>query len=318
MAEAELGNKDPNAIENFSASIDRQELGELEGISAPWPLTNKFLGRLGPGEVTVFAGTEGAGKTWFIVELMAHAHDLGKKWAYMPLEGDMNSYMRRFLAHKARDWSVNDTGRESAAAARDAMSKHGSWLNDVRKRIYKNPRLPSGNAAFGDISAVPDIPYTRMIDWVAKSAIVRDLVVIDPITMLDFDIDEHGNKINTYEGQNDFIKRLVATIAGKKCHVVIVLHYSKGTNNVQGGADCTRFAHNVIKLNIHDEIDSLVMTQSAYSDELIEMEVAHKRTFRISKTRNGKGNKIDVAVELGPSGPKIDEIGVIAKRKKGR
>lgn len=146
----------------------------------------------------------------------------------------------------------------------------------------------------------------------------RDLVVLDPLSMVSFD----DERQDAWKGQERFAKDAAAIVAGSKSRLLIVHHTRKtvggrqresGLSEVAGAAALSRFADNVIFLEHHpDGVESEVILP-----EGMRRTVTHRRTLFIGKARDGRGTGWRIACDLTESGPKLCEHGII-QRKAGK
>jgi len=300
--------------------LEDEITGKRKGVEWPWLHMRNMFGTIRPGEFTVVSGTEGSGKSYLILSLLIHCQNLGLNWYYLPMEESPKYWLRRFLAIIDNDWGILDIDPIKANRAVSAISRHSDTIDDIKGRIFENPRSPIGECGN---EYMPDIPWREMAAEIGEAARFADLLVIDPVTMIDFDLDGYDDDDrqiiqNTYQGQSQFVKNIVARIANSKCHLMAVTHTTKDGESIQGHADWGRFSQNSIKMVCHEEVESDIIKMSDICEDIDDDVATHSRTIHLHKVRNGRGSRRSIACDLDKTGPRIVEHGIILKAKKRR
>jgi predicted ATP-dependent serine protease len=288
--------------------LAEEKFGMQKPISVPWQGTNKLMGGLKPGELTILAGSPGSAKSYFALSICLAAFGAGVTWKYMPLEGDDCEALRRLVGIKLNNWAFVDSAEDQDNMEQFKNNFH-EW-DSIAEHLCENPRTPI-EGLYGKM--VPEIPWAMVKDWVMQEAHETKLIVIDPISLIDF----ASERSPQWKGEQDFIKDISGQITGTNCHVLLVCHFAKRAgridddmDDVQGSSGFVRFAHNVILLRGHEEKETEAFVPGGY-----RAPVFHKRTLYIAKTRNGKGSGHKIAFNFNERGPVLDELGVFARRQ---
>jgi len=277
----------------------------------PWKRLSKLTKALRPGSLTVLAGPAGHGKSFFLLQIAAHVHSLGHDFSYLILEDQKIDFERRILAHLSGTWQVIDDDQESAETRLKILSRYENEVNNLAEHVPENPRLAITGKG-GNIF-VPPLPFSKVLDWVAREMKTSRVVIIDPLTQIDFS----GNK--SWKEEADFIRHLTGLASLMESSVILATHTVKrsGKNNtlpltgedIQGSADIKRLSHTVLLLDVHDKNESEVWREEGRVDT-----VFHNRTVIVDKVRNapGKGNRVAFSMDS----PVFEELGVIAPKEK--
>lgn len=309
-----IGEVPSGGVYALSARFGQEERGEIKLLPIPWTEISRGLGGgLYPGEVTVLAAPPGNGKSFVSAHLSLAAGAAGFRWRYLPLEDRQEVWLQRFGAVALDEWSFLDREKCSAAARQRTLKANQAVFRAIETNICENPRLPVADGSGRMV--VPALPAYEILDWVHEAARDYDLLVIDPVSQIDFG--RVGGK--KWEDEEDFVRRLLGIAADSRCHVLLILHVVKrgGRNqmplsldDMQGSAAFSRFAHNVLLLETHDERESEVVCH------VPNKIVTHKRTMIIGKGRTGSGGGSRFAVDFDHRGPALLEHGLI-KPKRG-
>ncbi len=266
-------------------------------------------GGLAAGELTIVAGPPGNGKSYLALLMCCLAEKQGVPWLYQPLEDNQLRWMHRASAVWFDSWQWIGRDPDSLPYMEGHLRSHSEEVNALGTHICENPRLPFKDAA-GGISC-PRCTYLDVVEWLKAEAPKQKLIVVDPISMLDFKMDGQL----AYEGQADFVQTCqgIATLLG--AHIVLVCHTEKrpgsksrlGLPDVQGAADITRFAHNVLLMDYHEPEDTDVVTIRQE-----KLKVSHKRTMVVAKAREGARSGSWIACDLTGNGARFREYGLVA------
>ena len=299
----------PNGL-TLGLEFDAERRGERRAVPLPWPrLDVAFGGALRPGTLTILAGPAGHGKSFMALQAAVHVRRQGERFALLPLEDRRVDVERRLLAHLAGTWDVLSLSPETVGDRESLLVKHEAELADLAQGVCENPRLPILDAE--GRPTVPPLLYGRVLDWVAEALSRARVVAVDPLAQIDF-----GER-DTWRGEKDFVRRLVALAADSGGSIVLVAHTVKrpgkaGTlqitgEDVQGAAEIRRLAHNVLLLDAHEPRDGEV-----WRDCGGRTVVRHARTVIVDKARNGPGPGSRIAVEM--DGPCFRELGLLAMK----
>jgi len=316
--------------EDAAEALEQQLRDEIAGvgcgISWPWPALDRLFGGLRQGDWTVLSGTEGSAKSFFMLQLCLHCQRQGIAWKYLPLEEDARFWLRRMVAILANDWKITERSQSSAQARLDAWNTHKPEILELKNNILENPRLAiESNMVREDGTPVPKVvprlPYEEVLQSMQQVMPFCDLLVIDPVTLIDFKIRRYDDGIplrcQRFDGEEEFVRDFEGYVASYNCHVVVVTHTTKDGALVQGSGDWTRFSQNSMKLIRHDPTDSTVIRPNQYTKRPEEVDIEdHLRTLQLHKTRNGPGSGMHIAYDYSERGPSVEEHGVIKKAKK--
>lgn len=319
LATAYIGRQADGGLDALRERIRAEGDGRVRAIRAPWQETNKALGYgLTPGQATIVAGSAGVAKSYLILNLLLAAGRAGFHWRLLPTEDDAGRWIQRALAVHCCQWSLiaqpKDDGAEERQRIADvklaAMDANREVLAGLYESILENPRLPIDDGNGG--KKVPDLRYQDVLGFLEMAAPDSDLIAVDCLSQIDFSEDGRD-----WQGQGDFMRRVVGIAASSGTHIVLVGHNGKGgadkdpLDRVQGSALFNRLAHNVLVLSRSDPA-----VESEIYDRF-NPTVEHKLTLAILKCRGGaSGDRI--AMDLDQYGPKFVEHGRIKAKSKGR
>jgi twinkle protein len=219
--------RDPNELRN-AAEFEDAILAEYsrtdEGMLLPWAKTHETL-KLREGEVSIWAGVNGHGKSAVVSHVVGHAAMQGHRCCVASMEWRTPLWLARM-------------GRQIAATARpsEAYSRHIArqyadtlWAFDV-----------AGSAK-----------ATRILDVFAyaRRRYKIELFVIDNLTKCGFADDD-------YSGQKKFVEALADFARTNDCHVIVVAHMRKaeseehpsGKMGVKGSGGITDMVATVIEV----------------------------------------------------------------------
>lgn len=288
---------------DFMAGVGRaltvREMQRLTGLSQ----------MLKPGTMTILAGNEGGGKTFFALECLFASYMFTKTGFYIPLEGRIDEIFERIIMRTQKDWggSIQISGRETE----DELQVMG------RKREYLIEKSKNAISIFKNhISPPPGMENDSATAWqvVADEAIKKmkshRVVIIDNLSFVSFD-----NNTKT-EDQGRFGKRLLkgAQTTGSTC--ILINHTNKvgrkersgamTNDDISGSVTVQRAANCTLILSSHDTIESEVFVEGG-GTKIVE----HNKTIHIGKARHGQGGHKSIAYHFGKEGPTWEEIGII-------
>jgi len=319
----EVGFISNEAMGNMIRELNEESEGVNRHVTLPWRRLNSALGDgLLLGTTSVVAGPPGNGKTYFALQACLGAELAGLEWAFLPCEMQSKDILRRLLAIEVNSWEMFNRDRESAGIIKGLAAQNAQKMSRVAKRICENPRKTV--KGLDGKPYVPGLPYQSVLDWIAKEGERLDLIVIDPISMLDYDIDRKSE----WKGQQDFVQMAVNIASDVGVHLMLVAHVGKRQktrngapveltgDDVQGSAAFFRFTDYVMLLDSHDPRESEVFSSTGRT-------VYHARTMFIAKSRWGSGTGKRIAFDFsklssdeGKSrGPRLEEHGIIVPKK---
>jgi len=301
-----IGNVPVDGLCDLIDELDNEASGKDVGVTAGWrEFSDQMGGLLRQGQMSVMAGPPGNGKSYWAMACCLFAEVSGFSWRYLPLEDTQKDWIRRMAAIVCNDWGMLDPKQ-----AKDNMQKivdNKEILKVMQEGMCENPRKPMKGSDGRPM--VPDIPYDKVADWIYRAGQDIDLLVIDPISIIDYDT---GNDKTDWQGQKEFIKQVSGYLTDMKAHVLLISHTTKRKSRseplhmdkVEGSQSFSKFCHNVLLLDCHEVKESMVYGAVGGS-------VSHNRTLMIEKARSSKGGGTHIAMDLDRSGPVFSEYGVI-------
>ena len=299
-------------------TFEREASGQDKPLPLPWTKLDFGLGGgLRPGTFSILVGEPGSAKTFVGLCICLFAEHKGWRWSYWPFERDDTYAARRLLAVLMNDWSILDPAQSKQnAALMNENERVFEMMARMTQNIEPNPRQMRLNDN-GELY-IPRCEYRGILNRLRLLCESRDLVVLDPLSMLSFD--DAGR--DAWAGQEAFAKDAAAIVAQTGSRLLIVHHTRKTTaggrprqsslDEVAGAAALSRFADNVIFLeHSPDATESEVVTSHGF-DKL----QTHKRTLFIAKARDGRGTGWRIACDLGEKGPALVEHGFIKRKAK--
>jgi KaiC/GvpD/RAD55 family RecA-like ATPase len=272
----------------------------IDGTAEPAPLpqfrTLVYLSRpLIPKNSLLVCGPPGAGKSFFLMQILLGWVDAGYPFAAIMLEDDKPYHLHRALAQLEGQavYFDRDFIKANPEQVRAAYARHADTLDALAVGLWDMPKSM--------------MSYANLLDWSRDR--LKDgarVLAIDPITIIQQDSDPWiADKVFL-----DGFKRLLIehNAAG-----LIVTHPKKGItkpclDDLSGGAAWQRFAHAIIWI---DEKGGKMRIKTACG----EIDTTVNRTVHICKARNGRGH----GVKLGYIFRELlfAEQGVITGRAKG-
>lgn len=295
--------------------LDDQESGKNNTIPLPWPVLHRETKMLRPGTVFLIAGPMKTGKTFFTLNILLHAAELGVSWRYIVLEDTATALAWRILAHAENNYHMIDDDQEGVATRREALITHNQYLAAILDRITDNPRIGKKDSE-GNI-IIPKVPMNTVLTWVKEGLQDAQMVIVDPVSLIEFD---YRNQV---QQEGDFMRACLAYAAGTKGIVGLIMHTVKRpgihgsfqltAEDIQGSAMFGRLAQTSILLSAHDMQDTAVRRSGG-----IQQIVSHNRTVIIGGTRNAPGARKSIAFSQGFAGPTFEELGIIVPKQKGK
>lgn len=318
-----IGHEPNTTPEDLFARIAAEGRGEIRNIQLPYPQLNRAVGNgLALRNITALVAPPGASKTWWAFNFLLHAGTQGFTWRYLGLEDCAEMWIQKLMAAKLCDWRIvaqpsTDDPEERKRIAehkRVAMENNRAFLEELYQCVAENPRIVP-DPKTGEIKA--EVHYEDVLRYVEDEAELTNIIVIDPVSQIDFSDDGRD-----WQGQARFMQRLTSIVAKNPVHVVLVVHTAKNqpaggepTSAAGGSGKFTQLAHNVLMVQRHDP---------AIEDEVYgawTQNIEHKLTMTVAKSRSGfSGQKY--AYDFLTEGPNFCEHGLIkqkaSKRKAGQ
>lgn len=218
---------DPSELRNASEFADAiwAEYGRIDdGILLPWPKTHELI-KLRPGELSIWAGINGHGKSALVGNVVGHAAMDGTRCCVASMEWRTPLWLARMGRQIAG--TANPTRAFSDHIA--AQYADSLWVFDV-----------SGSAKASRILEV--FAYARRRYRI-------ELFVIDNLTKCGFADDD-------YAGQKKFVEALADFARRNDCHICLVAHMRKsdsenepsGKMGVKGSGGITDMSATVFEI----------------------------------------------------------------------
>lgn len=186
--------------------FEREEFGQDKPLPLPWSRLNFSLGGgLRPGTLSLLVGEPGSAKSFLALEICLFAHRQGWRWCYSPLERDDTYATRRLLAVLLNKWAVLDPEESRDNSTLLDNDDIFAQMARMTPNIEPNPHQLRQDAE--GFYYVPRCEYRGILERMRQLCFDRDLVVLDPLSMLSFD--DAGRDV--WHGQESFIKDATAT-----------------------------------------------------------------------------------------------------------
>lgn len=319
MKANKIGERYKNSSDILAAELELMRQGKhlILELDRPGSKLEHFgyamSGGLYAGELTILAGPPGNGKSYltFLLGCMALQQDV--PWIYLPIEDTHIDWLKRCCGVRYNNWSWLGKKQVDIRYVDKMMETEEATINHLGHHIADNPRR-----AYLDENGkvqVPKVDFHEVCEWVGDTVEDERLIIIDPISMIEF----KDGKRQTFEGQSELVQKCQGIAKLKRCHIILVCHTEKrpgsvrrlGLPDVQGAADVTRFAHNVILMDYHLPREDEVLTMTNERN----MGVEHKRTLILAKSREGSLSNAAIAMDFHKDGPEFQELGFIQEPK---
>lgn len=196
---------------------------EAAGIAIPFGPDGAFAFR--PGELTLFTGLNGSGKSIAVSQLALIVADRGKRVCTASMEMRPKDTLER--KHRQITQAVRPSVHQ--------IEMVQEWLGE-RLWIYN----VLGSTTVDELMDAMLYARRRFGCW---------LFIIDSLMRCGLSVDD-------YEGQDKFVKRLCAFVEAEECHVVLIAHSKKkddeakpvGKMDIKGSGGITDNAFNVFSL----------------------------------------------------------------------
>jgi twinkle protein len=197
-----------------------------------------------PGELTIWAGMGGSGKSQLVGQVIAWALAQGETATIASLEMPMEATLRRMLTQ------ILD--------APPTMGSAKAWAEAMRGRLYLYDQIDR-------------VPADRMLSMVRVAAQMLECghIVIDSLTKCGLPQDGDGYLTK----QTDFVDRLQHAVKHLGCHCHLVVHLRKGEggqrrgmHDIRGASQISDLADNVLILS-RDVEKERVMEEASLKPE---------------------------------------------------
>lgn len=204
---------------------------DLFGLSTPWESLNDILKGWRGGEVTVWTGYNGAGKSTILNQVFIDAAKKGAKICIYSGEMPPKRYLR---------WALIQCAGSDNLSQEESW-EHLSWMED-KVFIVNVPENIKPEKLLNDF------------EYAARRYDVTHFIIDSLMTVSFQNEDEYGE-------QKDFMNELCKFVQTHDVHVHLVAHPRKGSKDtdvpgkvdVKGSSHITDLAHNVIVLSRRDE-----------------------------------------------------------------
>jgi KaiC/GvpD/RAD55 family RecA-like ATPase len=265
-----------------------------------WRTLTNLTQALLPGTVTMLSGSPGAGKTYFLLDMMLGWLEEGTAFSTFMLEEDRTYYLRRSLAMLVgnADYAQVPWIAKNSAVVEAAAIKYQTIQDGLGARIFD---APDKRVTLSDLA-----------DWYEEVAGRVRVVIIDPITHADAGKDR-------FVQDGEFVHR-VKTIARKtETSLILATHPSKGRKNGKptmddnaGAADYSRFTQCNLYL-IARHTDDPVRCKRVLAGQTVTEDTHANRLVQLQKTRNGKGDGLEIAFDFSKESLTFHEKGLVVK-----
>lgn len=304
--------REPNASDGVADLLHAMATGAHAVHDMPWERLSDLTNALKPGTLTVICGDPGDGKSFLLLQLMAHLHDAQVPTATLELEEDRDYFLLRTLAQRARLPSLTNSKwvQEHPEYAKQAMGEHRDWL-----------------AGFGaTMSDAPDkvATYDSLLVWIKKQCEAgKRVIAIDPITAI-----ETGR--DSFKEDSNFVLESKALMRRYKASLIIITHPRggikgmPGNDDLAGGRAWSRFTQTVLWIKKFDEDHAGDVWVKSLGGGAVKDYLTYNRAIKLIKHRNGVGWSHGIAyqfnpqnlcfIERGPIIPPLPEVKTKGKR----
>lgn len=279
--------------------------GKISDARLPWPLLSRWSCSMLPGTVTAVVGDPGVGKTFLTLECLRFWHGNGHDPACFFVEKDRRFHTQRLLAQLEGNGQFVDyewlPGK--MVEIEDAIRRHGDYISELGKCIH---------SASGD-----DVSLADLLNWVRQMASAgKRVLIIDPVTAADAGRER-------WEADRQFMVGAQKICAAHDASLVLITHPRRGNraasgatlHDVAGGAAFVRLADTVLWVNKSKKprkvwVKSVTPVGVRTTAETLSL------FLQLHKTRNGRGNGIELAYSFG-EGLRFCEHGIVTGEIKG-
>ena len=262
-----------------------------------------------PATNTLINGSPGHGKSLYLQQVMLALHEAGVPIAYLHLEYQLTTHMRRAHAQLAdasrlsnEEWVRYNPSevRRLYDSFRDQLNSFGTCLTCLEKRPTQ----------------------AEALEWVKRQAAAgKKVIAIDPNTKI-----KRPTGSYTPDADDDFVDELAAIGKAYDCSLIIVTHpkaspFRAATDflsNMAGGAAWERFSQTVFFLEYLK--DPLIGVQCDFHGQKFpnSEDEPISRVLHICKANNGTGNGICLGYYFNPKTLRYKEMGRLQRNSKGK
>jgi hypothetical protein len=270
--------------------------GKRRNIRFTMPIISRLTKALLPATATVLCGRAGSKKTWWLLSECIGWQRSGIPFSAYMLEEKRSWHLYRTLAildgnsHLADD----DWIRANPTETRAAKDKHRPFIEAFGKRIFTPDK---------------DVTHDDLLAWARREAEQGSrIIAIDPVTLAD------GSTQKIWIDDKAFVSGLKRVQDKHGVSTLLVTHPKPGKHEspldgIAGGQAYNRFTQTVMVLASHKSKPKAVYLPNIGG---INEPRWMYQSVVLAKTRNGKGEGAEVAVEMDDATLKWREIGVSA------
>lgn len=254
-----------------------QEIEEDSGLTFGSPALNRVLGSPKPGEITVFCGTPGIGKTIWLGNVATENMKLGKKGVFFSLEVDRKRLARRLyssLLLKSGCDLMNTTKEEAEAIFADFKG------GDIRIKNF-----PANSASCNTFASY-------LMDLYTLEGFKPDFIVIDYILITA--TNNRSNDDNMYSYYKTVTEEMRNLAAQFECPVFTAAQINRNGMGEKGGSKGIVTSKDLAESRgILDTADYLlIINQTDTEKKLGEKDNISEQRLYVDKNRNGSNGEI--------------------------
>jgi hypothetical protein len=283
----------PSTIQALRDVVDDTITGRRVAVPWPWGKLSTLTKALLPGSVCILAGAPGGCKSWALQQAAMMWHQQGVAVRVLALEEGPGFHQLRALAQRSQDSRMLDDefARFRPEIVRSVLAEHAAFLEGFAGVVetWNKPGVPT----LTDCAAWTDAAF---------KAGAR-IVAIDPVSLADAGA-------APWTEAPKFMSLVKQSATAHSGSVVLLTHPKKGAtgsdlDSMAGGAGFARAASCAIWLESFEP-----RQQDVYTGGGGFRPVESNRRFTISKTRNGTGAGMRVALKWHPDTLELEELGV--------
>ncbi len=275
--------------------LDDTIAGLRESVALPWPRLAELSHGLLPGTVLLVCGRPGAGKSFFLMQLLLYWLATEVSFAVYMLEEDLSYHLHRAMAMAAEqscmfdpDWITANPKQVQAA-----YDQHAHTLDALAKRISAAPK---------------DAPkHKDLLEWARVQAKAGTrIIAIDPVTAAQAEGDVWVN-------DQAFLAEFNRLLVEYRISGLLVTHPKKGhtvpcLDDLAGGAAYQRFSQTVFWLEAYPERKTAKIAGPCGKSE-----IQINRAVHICKARNGRGHGLRLGFNFDAESLLYAEQGLIVR-----
>lgn len=261
----------------------------------PWESLHRNSKALLPGTVTCVCGDPGSTKSFFVLQAAAWWYANGHRVALYELEEDRAFHLNRLLAQLDDNADLIDDEwiKSHPDEARDAMKRHGVFLNEFGRYVYSAPDQ--------------QVTLHALAAWVRQVASAgARVIIIDPVTAA-------AVSDKPWIEDLKFLMECKSIVRTHGASLVLVTHPRKGKksavpslDDLAGGAAYPRFAQTVMWIIRHQGMKRVkIKTAVGISSDQIN------RSVHLYKARNGRGTGFEFGFQFYAKTLSFSERGIV-------